>query len=93
MENQPTKPPLIHVERLPEGRFDVLAINLPVPRLGLSSAAAEHFKAAGRETMLAFQALFRELRRSRPVQPRTTGAEPGSAAERRDPYEAMGTEC
>jgi hypothetical protein len=61
MEQHPTMPPLIRFEERPGEPFDVLQVNVPLPRTLISSPAAEHFGAAGREFALAVQALVEQF--------------------------------
>lgn len=63
MENQPTNPPFVRITERPGEPFDILQVNVPLPRALISSPAAEHFGAAGRELALAIQALVEQFRK------------------------------
>ena len=56
MDRERSTKPLFRVDTQPGNAFDTLQINLPVPRVLLSSAVTEHLRAAGREMWLAFEA-------------------------------------
>ncbi|HEY8883812.1 MAG TPA: hypothetical protein VIO35_00760 [Chloroflexota bacterium] len=58
MDRDRTTKPLIRVDTQPGDAFDTLQINVPVPRVQLSSTVTQHLRAAGREMWLAFEAML-----------------------------------
>jgi hypothetical protein len=64
MEQKRANPPFIRFDERPGEPFDILQVNVPVPRAIMASPAAEHLGAAGRELALAFQAVVEQLRKA-----------------------------
>jgi hypothetical protein len=51
-------PQLVQIEHSQEGPWDLLTIHLPIPRIHLTPMAADHWRAAGHEVMLAVREML-----------------------------------
>lgn len=68
MEQHNPTPPLVHLAQRPGEAYDILQVNVPIPRAVVKSPAAEHLSAAGRELGMAIQALIEQFMKSGPTQ-------------------------
>jgi hypothetical protein len=74
-----TKTPVIRIEHQENLPYDIVHINLPIPRVNLSSGTGAHLRVAGQELMLALKELFESAGAARPSEPPHIPAETASS--------------